>query len=85
MLSQGAHFRLCQLKELSMSSAYLEIGWGVLTRTTPVDLMLTLPTGAQSKVYHVPAEVARVDRKGTALRFRSLDDATHRALSTFLS
>jgi len=34
MLSQGAHFRLCQLKELSMSSAYLEIGWGVLTRTT---------------------------------------------------
>ena len=85
MLSQGAHFRLCQLKELSMSSAFLDIGWGVLTRTTPVDLMLTLPAGAQSHVFHLPAEVTRVDKKGTAVRFRSLDDATRRALSIFLS
>lgn len=85
MLSQGPHFRLCQLKELSMSGAFLDIGWGVLTRTTPVDLMLTLPAGTRSRVFHVPAEVARVDTNGTAVRFQPLDESTRLALSTFLS
>ena len=84
MLSQGAHFRLCRLKELSLSGAFLDIGWSVLTRTTPVDLMLTLPAGPQTRVYHVPAQVTRVSTSGTAVRFGRLDDATRQALSGLL-
>ena len=68
-----------------MSGAFLDIGWSVLTRTTPVDLMLTLPAGAQPRVFHVPAEVTRVSTSGTAVRFGRLDDATRLAISSLLT
>lgn len=86
MLSSGMHFRLCQLRELSLHGAFVELGWEALTRAAPIDLMLTLPDGpgTTAKVYHVSGEVARLTSSGTAIKFRPLDEVTTRALMSYL-
>lgn len=85
MLSEGMHFRLCKVRDLSLSGAFLEVGWGVLTRDMPVNLTLTLRADRESHVYRLPAEVARVSTEGAAVRFRHLDESAYKALSSFLT
>lgn len=84
MLSEGMHFRMCRLRDLSLSGAFLEVGWGALTRDTQVDVVLTINSTRDPKVHHLPAQVARVSTEGTAVRFRSLDRLTYDALSHML-
>ena len=82
MLSEGMHFRLCRVRDLSLGGAFLEVGWSILSRDHPVDLALTLLSDHQPKprVYHLSAEVTRIATDGTAIRFKSLDQTTSNAL-----
>ena len=50
MLSEGMHFRMCRLRDLSLGGAFLEVGWGALTRDTPVDVALTIGSGHTQQV-----------------------------------
>ena len=84
MLSAGMHFRMCKLIDLSVGGAFLDIGWGVLTRDQPVELSLTITFAGAKQVYRLPAKVSRISASGTAVRFGSLDASTHRALSTYI-
>jgi len=84
MLSAGMHFRMCKLVDLSMGGAFLDIGWGALTRDQPVELSLTIHFAGNKQVYRLPAKVSRITASGTAVRFGSLDVPTHRALSTYI-
>lgn len=85
MLAHATGHRFCQVHDISLSGAMLEIGWGVLTHDVPVQLMIDLPNGAGAKAYSLPATVARVSRNGTAIKFMGLDSESHHALSSFLS
>lgn len=85
MLSEGMHFRLCKVRDLSLGGAFLEVGWGALTRDKPVDLTLTLRSDHEPQVYRLQAEVARVSTEGAAVRFKLLDETTYKALSSFLA
>jgi len=84
MLSHATGHRLCQVHDISLSGAMLEIGWGVLTHDVPVQLMIDLPNGAGAKSYSLSATVARVSRSGTAIKFAGLDSESQSALSHFL-
>lgn len=81
MVSQGLHFRLCHLRDISLDGAFFELGWGVLTRHTPVEVTLSLPGPAKGRVYRLSGEVARVSNEGTAVRFHPIDDRTRQDLS----
>lgn len=84
MLAHATGHRLCQVHDISLTGALLDIGWGVLTHDVPVQLMIDLPNGAGAKSYSLPATVARVSRNGTAIKFTGLDNESHSALSSFL-
>lgn len=84
MLSEGMHFRLCRVRDLSLGGAFLEVGWSVLSRDRAVDLALTLLSNHEPRVYHLPAEVTRIATDGAAIRFKPLDQKTSSALSGYL-
>ncbi len=84
MVSQGLHFRLCNLRDISLDGAFFDLGWGVLTRQTPVEVTLSLPGPAKGRVYRLTGEVARVSKEGTAVRFHAIDDKTRQDLTGFL-
>jgi len=84
MLAHTAGHRMCTLRELSLSGAMLDVGWGALTHDAPVRLMVDLPMESGVRGYTLPAIVARVTTRGTALRFADLDAETLLALSQFL-
>lgn len=85
MLAHATGHRLCQVHDISLTGAMLDVGWGVLTHDVPVQLMIDLPNGGGAKAYSLPATVARVSRQGTAIRFTGLDSESRNALSSFLS
>lgn len=85
MLSHANGFRLCQLRDISINGALLDVGWGVLTRDVPVELSLNLPDDPEHRTYHVNGHVIRVSTEGTAVRFDPLPQETHLALSQYLS
>lgn len=84
MLTHSAGHRMCTLRELSESGAMLDVGWGALTHDAPVRLMVDLPDESGVRGYTLPAVVARVSTRGTALRFANLDADTQLALSRYL-
>ena len=84
MVSQGPHFRLCNLRDISLDGAFFDLGWGVLTRQTPVEVTLSLPGPAKGRVYRLSGEVARVSKEGTAVKFHPIDDKTRQDLSGLL-
>jgi len=84
MVSQGLHFRLCNIRDMSLTGAFLELGWGVLTRNTPVEVTLSLNSSPKAHIYRLSGEVARVSKEGTAVRFHSIDDKTRQDLSGLL-
>ncbi len=84
MVSQGLHFRLCNLRDISLDGAFFDLGWGVLTRQTPVEVTLSLPDPVKGRVYRLTGEVARVSKEGTAVRFHAIDDKTRQDLTGFL-
>jgi hypothetical protein len=84
MVSQGLHFRLCHLRDISLDGAFFELGWGVLTRQTPVEVTLSLPGPSKARVYRLSGEVARVSNEGTAIRFHAIDEKTRQDLSGML-
>jgi len=84
MLSHATGHRLCQVHDISQSGAMLDIGWGVLTHDVPVQLMIDLPNGGGAKSYSLPATVARVSSRGTAIKFAGLDSESQNALFSFL-
>lgn len=85
MLSVGMQFRMCKLLDLSMGGAFLDIGWSVLTRDRPVEVALTITSAGSSQVYRLPAQVARITVSGAAIRFSSLDESAHHALSSHIT
>jgi len=84
MLTHDTGHRMCRLRELSVSGAMLDVGWGALTHDVPVQLMFDLPDASGVRGYVLPATVARVTTGGTALRFAGLDSDTQQALTRFL-
>jgi hypothetical protein len=81
MVTQGQHYRLCHTRDLSLHGALLDIGWGALTRYTPIELLLTLADGDEKGVYRIPAEVTRISATGTAIRFQRLEAKVNSVLS----
>lgn len=75
--------RFCKLQNISIDGAFLDIGWSALTRNVPVELSLTLPDDDES--LRLEAQVARVSTNGTAIKFKTLDLDSHRALSHFIN
>jgi hypothetical protein len=67
-----------------MNGVMLDIGWGALTRHTPIEVLLTLPDGDEKKVYKLAGEVARVSDVGTAVRFQAMEPKVMYVLSRFL-
>jgi len=84
MLSHAAGHRMCKLRELSMTGALLDVGWSALTHDAPVKVIFDLPEDSGVRGYTLPAVVARVSTRGTAVRFADLDAETMLALSQFL-
>ncbi len=84
MLSHEKGFRLCNIQNISLKGALLDIGWGVLTRDVPVELSIDLPWRDERKTLRLPAQVARVSPSGTAIKFRDLDVDVYGALAHFL-
>lgn len=84
MVSQGPHFRLCNIRDMSLNGVFLELGWGVLTRNTPVEVTLSLNNTAKAPIYRLSGEVARVSKEGTAVKFHPIDDKTLQDLSGLL-
>jgi hypothetical protein len=77
-------YRLCQVRDLSLRGALLDLGWGLLTRDVAVELTLDLPAGTTLKPFRLPAQVARVSSAGTAVKFRDLGVDAYAALTQFL-
>lgn len=84
MLSHQEGFRLCRLRDISATGALLDIGWAVLHKGVPVDLMITLHYGDDEKVYHVPSEVVRVTNEGVAIHFKKLIPEAEVALADLI-
>lgn len=78
-------YRLCNVRDLSLKGALLDLGWGMLTRDVPVELTLDLPAGESLKPFRLPAQVARVSPSGTAVKFRDLELDAYAALAQFLN
>ena len=75
--------RFCKLKDISESGAFLDIGWGALTRNVPLELSINLPSNSES--LRLPAQVARVSTNGTAVAFGRLDRQAQQILSEFIA
>jgi hypothetical protein len=84
MLIHEQGHRLCQIHDISLKGALLNVGWGVLTRDVPVELSISLPTSQDKAAYRLPAQVARVSTLGTAIKFRDLDVSAYSALRQYL-
>lgn len=75
--------RFCKLKNISVGGAFLDIGWGALTRNVPIELSLKIPTEDES--LKLRAQVARVTTEGTAISFGSLDRQSWQAITRFIA
>jgi hypothetical protein len=75
--------RFCKLQNISESGAFLDIGWGALTRNVPLELSINLPSNSES--LRLPAQVARVSTNGTAVTFDRLDRQAQQILSEFIA
>jgi hypothetical protein len=75
--------RFCKLKNISVGGAFLDIGWGALTRNVPVELSVKIPT--QEESLKLRAQVARVTTEGTAVSFASLDRESWQAITRFIA
>jgi hypothetical protein len=77
--------RFCRIKNISVGGAFLDIGWGALTRNVPIELSVKIPDLNHHEPLKLPAQVARVSTSGTAVSFGQLDAAARRALSEFVT
>jgi len=78
--------RFCHVKNISVGGAFLDIGWGALTRNVPVELSINIPTQANSaESLKLRAQVARVTTEGTAISFASLDRQAWQTISRFIA
>lgn len=78
--------RFCKLKNISEGGAFLDIGWGALTRNVPLELSLKLPIGANNiESLRIPAQVARVSTDGTAVLFSQLDRQSRQLITDFIA
>ena len=78
--------RFCKLKNISEGGAFLDIGWGALTRNVPLELSINIPTKANTREsLKLQAQVARVSTDGTAISFGNLDQQTRQAISNFIA
>ncbi len=78
--------RFCKLKNISEGGAFLDIGWGALTRNVPIELSINLPSDtSNSEPLRLPAQVSRVSTDGTAISFDSLESNAQRVLSSFVA
>ena len=84
MLSAERSFRLCQMHDISLDGAMLNIAWPELTSNREVELRIDLPHDDQVKTYRIPARVARVATDGTAIEFGELNDESREALENLL-
>lgn len=83
VINHQTGLRFCKLKDISESGAFLDIGWGALTRAVPLELSINLP--ADGKSLRLPAQVARVSTNGTAVVFDPLDRQAQQMLSRFIA
>lgn len=78
--------RFCKLKNISEGGAFLDIGWGALTRNVPLELSINIPTKTNTREsLKLQAQVARVSTEGTAVSFGNLDRQTRQAISNFIA
>jgi len=77
--------RFCKIKNISVGGAFLDIGWGALTRNVPLELSLRIKDNAKIESLKLPAQVSRVTTDGTAVSFGQLDAEARRALSEFVT
>jgi len=84
MIIHGVGHRLCKIHDLSLKGAMLDVGWSALTRDVPVELTISLPVAQEKTSYRLPAEVARVTKTGTAIKFGELDSGAYSALQQYL-
>ena len=75
--------RFCHLKNISVGGAFLDIGWGALTRNVPVELSIKIPNQPES--LRLRAQVSRVTTSGTAVSFASLDLQAWQAITRFIA
>lgn len=76
--------RLCKIHDLSLKGAMLQVGWSALTSNVPVELTISLPANKGKATFRLLAQVARVSKDGTAIKFRDLDDSAAGALQRYL-
>ena len=84
MIIHGMGHRLCKIHDLSLKGAMLDVGWSALTRDVPVELTISLPAALDKTSYRLPAQVARVTKNCTAIKFGELDTGAHSALQQYL-
>jgi len=77
--------RFCRLKNISIGGAFLDIGWGALTRNVPLELSIRLKDNDKIESLRLPAHVSRVTTEGTAVSFGQLDADARRALREFVT
>ena len=75
--------RFCKLKNISVGGAFLDIGWGALTRNVPVELSVKIPNEEES--LKLRGQVARVSTEGTAVSFASLDRLSWQAITRYIA
>lgn len=78
--------RFCKLKNISIGGAFLDIGWGALTRNVPVELSISIPTQSNAaESLRLRAQVARVTTEGIAISFASLDRQAWQTITRFIA
>jgi hypothetical protein len=77
--------RFCKIKNISIGGAFLDIGWGALTRHVPLELSLRIKDDGKIESLKLPAQVARVTTDGIAVSFGQLDADARRAISEFVT
>ena len=77
--------RFCKIRNISVGGAFLDIGWGALTKNVPLELSLRIKDDAKVESLKLPAQVARVTTDGIAVSFGQLDADARRAISEFVT